>query len=417
MGLSDRLRDNNISNTPKIVEEVAFSEFITDALYQKISTIPVWYDYDYSKQFELILNFLDSKLNNEFEDLKLTDSEKKSIAESFLKSDNGFGILDSLVAADDVVAVNVNSYGSVYVERKSGIEKTDVILSKKQFDDIALRLKCTSSVNRLRKGNFLITLLKPPVANNVLSIRKINDEYRTLNDFVSSGVLTLDLINFIKFLLSSKKNIIVAGKNPNLLGDFLQILINSIDESNRIVLLEDSGLYRTNLDNVSVFSTLAIKDFEYEYLLKLIAELNPDYTLSQLEDYDKLLRYYQTLDTNHKGLITQMKAVSASDLSNKLVNLGLSALKSTEKQAKLKASSIYDYIIFLEEDIEKTFVISSILEVSSTKTSALVLNEVVKFVEGLYVLDLPESFQDDYIEACADQTYNQNSFLARLKGV
>ena len=90
MALKDRLKNVNISTTPKIVEETSFTEFIADALSQKVAAIPVWYDYDYSKQFELILNFLDNKLNSEFEDLSLSELEKKAIAEAFLKNNNAF---------------------------------------------------------------------------------------------------------------------------------------------------------------------------------------------------------------------------------------------------------------------------------------------------------------------------------------
>ena len=47
MALKDRLKNVNISAKPRIVEETSFTEFIADALSQKIATIPVWYDYDY----------------------------------------------------------------------------------------------------------------------------------------------------------------------------------------------------------------------------------------------------------------------------------------------------------------------------------------------------------------------------------
>ena len=171
MALKDRLKNVNISATPKIVEETSFTEFIADALSQKVAAIPVWYDYDYSKQFELILNFLDNKLNSEFEDLSLSESEKKAIAEAFLKNNKGFGILDRILANDKVLSVTVNPLGSVYIETLNGYEKTDIVLTNKQFSDISKRFSQSSAVVKTRQDNLLVTIIKPPVADNVLIIK------------------------------------------------------------------------------------------------------------------------------------------------------------------------------------------------------------------------------------------------------
>ena len=127
--------------------------------------------------------------------------------------------------------------------------------------------------------------------------------------------------------------------------------------------------------------------------------------------------YYLNIDNVTNGLITQIIAQSCTDVSNKLVNLGVSALKSTEKQAKLKFSSTYDYIIFLYKTSDESYVIESIMEISSTKTSSLVLNEVVKFVDGIYALDFPKELMEapqdtNQIDHCKKDL---KSFRERLK--
>lgn len=205
MALKDRLKNVNISTTPKIVEETSFTEFIADALSQKVAAIPVWYDYDYSKQFELILNFLDNKLNSEFEDLSLSELEKKAIAEAFLKNNKGFGILDRILANDKVLSVTVNPLGSVYIETLNGYEKTDIVLTNKQFSDISKRFSQSSAVVKTRQDNLLVTIIKPPVADNVLIIKKINDVLDDLSDLTECGILTSELEAFIRYLINSKK--------------------------------------------------------------------------------------------------------------------------------------------------------------------------------------------------------------------
>ena len=407
MALKDRLKNVNISATPKIVEETSFTEFIADALSQKVAAIPVWYDYDYSKQFELILNFLDNKLNSEFEDLSL------AIAEAFLKNNKGFGILDRILANDKVLSVTVNPLGSVYIETLNGYEKTDIVLTNKQFSDISKRFSQSSAVVKTRQDNLLVTIIKPPVADNVLIIKKINDVLDDLSDLTECGILTSELEAFIRYLINSKKNIILSGKDSDCINYFIQVLLNSISPLNRVSVIEDNYLYNTNLDNISVFSADTLNNCEYESLLKTIFSISPDYIIAQIEDYNKFLSYYMHTDNLNNGLITQLRALSISDASNKLVNMATIAMKSTEKLAKLKLSQSYDYIIYVDRQHDNSYILSSIMEVTSSKTSSLVLNEVVKFVEGMYVLDLPEDIQN--INLLNNLENDCSSFRSRLK--
>lgn len=413
MALKDRLKNVNISTTPKIVEETSFTEFIADALSQKVAAIPVWYDYDYSKQFELILNFLDNKLNSEFEVLSLSESEKKAIAEAFLKNNKGFGILDRILANDKVLSVTVNPLGSVYIETLNGYEKTDIVLTNKQFSDISKRFSQSSAVVKTRQDNLLVTIIKPPVADNVLIIKKINDVLDDLSDLTECGILTSELEAFIRYLINSKKNIILSGKDSDCINYFIQVLLNSISPLNRVSVIEDNYLYNTNLDNISVFSADTLNNCEYESLLKTIFSISPDYIIAQIEDYNKFLSYYMHTDNLNNGLITQLRALSISDASNKLVNMATVAMKSTEKLAKLKLSQSYDYIIYVDRQHDNSYILSSIMEVTSSKTSSLVLNEVVKFVEGMYVLDLPEDIQN--INLLNNLENDCSSFRSRLK--
>ena len=361
----------------------------------------------------MILNFLDNKLNSEFEDLSLSELEKKAIAEAFLKNNKGFGILDRILANDSVLSVTVNPLGSVYIETVKGYEKTDIVLTNKQFSDISKRFSQAGAVVKARQDNLLVTIIKPPVADNVLIIKKINDVLDDLSDLTECGILTLELEAFIRYLINSKKNIILSGKDSDCINYFIQVLLNSISPLNRVSVIEDNYLYNTNLDNISVFSADTLNNCEYESLLKTIFSISPDYIIAQIEDYSKLLSYYMHTNNLNNGLITQLRALSISDASNKLVNMATIAMKSTEKLAKLKLSQSYDYIIYVDRQHDNSYILSSIMEVTSSKTSSLVLNEVVKFVEGMYVLDLPEDIQN--INLLNNLENDCSSFRSRLK--
>lgn len=411
MGISDRLK--RFEHKPDIVEETSFSDFITEALSRKIASIPVWYEYDYSKQFELILNFLDNKLNSEFEDLSLTDAEKREIAEEFLKNNKGFGILDKLLSDKDVDAVMVNSLGSVFVNKGGKYVKTDLVMSSAQFTEVESRFKGGGALTRVCQDNLVITFLKAPVADNMIFIKKIREVFDNLSDIVDDGIITEEVKIYLSGLLNDKKNIIITSSEKDILNEFAQVLINSVKDSDRVAVIEDYMPFRALADNVSVFSVSSLKELEWKYILESVKELKYDYTVTALSDYEKFSSNYINAEESSQGLITLVPAKNITEVSLKLNDVVQRSLKCTEKQAKLKLSSLYDVIIQLDKLENNKYCLSSVMEISSTKSSSLVMDEVVKYLDGLYVLDLPESFCDG--EEVRNDGKSSKTFRSRLK--
>lgn len=397
MTLSTRLknlRDVVIdeSNQIDIVEEVPFNEYVMEELSKKVSSIPVWKEYEYSKQFELVMNFLENKIENEFVDLNMTSVERRALAEEFLKTNNGFGLLDRFLAKSEVNAVMVNSYGSVYVHSYDEFRKTSSVLSENQFYEITARFKSESQIVRVRQDNLFITILRPPVSDNMIIIKKIKDVSEDLNDLPSLGQISKEMVSLFKYFLKEKKNIVISGNTQAGVCEFIQILQNSLNDDCRISIIEDSGFYRPAMDNVSSFSVASLDDLDYEFLLDSVLSLNTDYVIADISDNSKFLSYYSQLSTTEKGLITGVRSSNPLDVSGKFVNAAMISSKCTEKQAKLRFSSIYDYVIHVENVKDKGFRVDSVMEITSSKTNPLVMNEVVKFVDGVFVLDLPAEF-------------------------
>ncbi len=417
MAFSDRLRQVEGFEVPKIVEELPFTEYITDELSKKISAIPVWNDYPYEKQFELILNFLDSKLNSQFEDLVLSEPEKKAIAEEFLRTNNGFGILDKLLAEESVSAVFVNSLGAVQACVNGEFRRTELVLSQKQYSEISARFESNSAVVREKVNNLFVTLIKPPVSDNVLIIRKISDVSEDLADISSKGLISQDLARFFKYLLNSKKNIIVSGNSAGFVNDFLLVLLNSISDESRAALVEDCGVFAGLMENVTDFSVETLEDFDYEYLLSSVDDLAFDYQFSRLGDYQKFLSYYMRTDLTKQGIITGIDAHSINDAVAKFVNAGAMMLKVTDKQAKAKLASTYDYVVHVEKYKNEGYRVMSVMELVPSKTSALVMNEVATFLDGHYVLDLSEELHSEMERTPFLKEPRKVSFRSRLTEV
>ncbi len=397
MTLSTRLKSfkKDIIEDIDLVEHVQFSDFLMEALSKKVSSIPVWNEYDYAKQFELVLNFLENRLETEFVDVEMTDLEKKALAEEFLKTNNGFGILDRYLAKPEVSSVMVNSYGSVYIQEYDDFKKTLSVLSANEFADITARFVKNSPITRVRQNKLFITILRPPVSDNMIIIKKIKDISEDLDDLPQLGHITTEVAVFFKKLLAQRKNIIITGDTQSGICEFIQILHNSLDNSSRTAIVEDSGLYRPAMDNVVSFSVSSLDELDYEFLLDSVFGLNTNYVTSDISDNRKFSSFYSKVSNTDRGLITGVRARTIQDVSAKFINSSMIFSKCTEKQAKLKFSSVYDFAVHIEPVKGGGFRIDSVMEITATKTVPLVMNEIVKFVDGVFVLDLPEEYSQN----------------------
>lgn len=143
-----------------------------EALSKKAASVPVWFEYDYDKKLELVMSFLDNKITSEFEGLVLSDEDKKAIAKEFLKTNYGFGILDRVLAKENVSAVSVNSSGVVYAKYYDGFRKTSYTITKEQLEALIKTFNAETPVAKSRRNDFRVTVLRPPVCRDTLIIRK-----------------------------------------------------------------------------------------------------------------------------------------------------------------------------------------------------------------------------------------------------
>lgn len=424
MGISDRLKKfDNVNEYEPASDRVEtfeensdfdFGDFIMEALSQKAASVPVWFEYDYDKKLELVKNFLDSRITSEFEGLVLSDEDKKTIAKEFLKTNYGFGILDRLLAKENVFAVSVNTSGAVYARYHDGYKKTSYSITKEQLEALIKTFKAETSVINCRRNDFQVTILRHPVCSDTLIIRKIKKIADNLDNLTKKLIITSELEYFLKTVLAERKNILISSIKDDDLSEFLQVLLNSVADASRSAMLEDNGIFPEGNEKVSLFSVQQIEDFDYEYLISTIEDLDFDYSASQISDLKKFFLYYIKQDNSKMGLLTGIRAQNAADAASKITTLTTSSLKCTEKQAKTKLSKIYDFAIHIEK-FEDTYRIASIMEITSTKSSSLVMNELARFVDGEYFLDLPEAYQQAPVISEMEDAPLSGSFHARLK--
>lgn len=158
---------------------------LKDELFEKIVTIPCWFEYDSKTQYELIIKFLELK------GIKNPQIFAKVLQHSIL----GFGIFDDYLANKDVSSIFYEEGEPLlYTENDRNVVDIKILpYSKVQLavQNIINMSQATvkSGIYSFRIANFWVQLRAIPHSKIKLSVSKITDEF--LNDEIDKTNITL----------------------------------------------------------------------------------------------------------------------------------------------------------------------------------------------------------------------------------
>ena len=173
MGLADRFSDSVLVTQVKtqpvsvpVKEPVPRFDSLKNELFEKIVTVPCWFEYDAKTQYDLIIKFLASK------NIKTPEVFAKILQHSIL----GFGVFDEYLLKKEVSL----SSAKVNLAVKN-------IINMSQYSD-------KSGIYDFRIADFWVQLRAVPHTKIKLSISKVTDEF--LADEIEKTNITLLLSDF-----------------------------------------------------------------------------------------------------------------------------------------------------------------------------------------------------------------------------
>ena len=357
---------------------------VLDLLLDKINSIPVWFEYESAKQKDLIKKFVDSRSN-------IADESKENLVEKLYKSVVEYGPLNFLLEKENVTSVFVNSTNSVYIEINGNILNTEIKLSVPAFNFIIKSISFLSEQNfniqadvvNFKAGDIFISIIPSSISQSgaILILKK--SVLRTHEFLVEKSMMTKEIFDFLVSVISMKKNIVIAGNINTGKTTLADALINSCLCGRRSAVIEDVPQLISSSESIIKF-LINNNIADREFVISTILKMSPEYIVTDLNEplADILGR---------EGLIMTLKAGSVSDAFSKLVCAYAVSANLTEKYAKNKVLSEFDYIVYINKNSSGLRYVSSIVELSPARTAALSMKEIAKFDEDDgYIIDFPQ---------------------------
>lgn len=309
----------------------------------------------------------------------------------------GLGPLEPLLGDPSVSDILVNSYKTVYVERKGRLERAPI-----HFDSDAHLLKIIEKIvsrvgrridesspmvdARLPDGSRVNAII-PPLALDgpALSIRRFSEVPLTMTNLVEYGSLTDEMALIIAALVKAKTNILVSGGTGSGKTTLLNIMSGFIPDTERIITIEDAAELRLQQPHVVRLETRAPNlegkgEVSQRDLLKNTLRMRPDRIVVGEVRGAEVLDMLQAMNTGHEGSLTTIHANSARDSLTRLENMiGLAGMKVEQRALRQQIVSAIAVIIQSARLSDGRRKVTSVQEVTGMEGEMITLQEIFSF--------------------------------------
>ena len=303
---------------------------------------------------------------------------------------NGFELIlpflrpiQHLILDPDISEIMVNGPERIFIEKAGHLQRIpDVGLTTESLivavKNIARRLGDDISESkpildsRLPDGSRVAAVLPPCSIHGVaLTIRKFNSHKFKMNDLIERGTVTPQLARQLEQLVAQRKNILICGGTGSGKTTLANILMEFIDDQERIVLIEDTAEIQIHKENVLRFEArreqnglpaVTIRD-----LLKATLRHRPDRIIVGEIRGGEAFDLLQLLNTGHSGTISTVHANSAAQGVSRFTTCVLQSGIAMPYQAiKTNIAESLDIMIQIERRPGLRFV-SEVLEIQEYK--------------------------------------------------
>ena len=272
----------------------------------------------------------------------LEPATRARLRELILREAVGLGPLEELLTDPAVEEVMVNGHDRVYVERGGRIERADVRFPSEQaLRDAIERIltplgrrvdELSPMVDARLEDGSRVHVVIPPLAVDgpSLSIRRFSAVRPGPQELVELGTLTNELHDELAAAVGARRSILVSGGTGSGKTTLLNALSAFIDETERVVTIEDAAELRLRQPhvvrlesrpaNVEGRGLVSIRD-----LLRGALRMRPDRIVIGEVRGGEALDLLMALNTGHEGALSTVHANSPEDALRRVETLALMA--------------------------------------------------------------------------------------------
>jgi len=319
----------------------------------------------------------------------LSATERDHLAQEVVDEVFGLGPLEPLLKDDSISDILVNTYNSIYVERRGVLEKTTLTFQDNRHL-LHIIDKIVSAVGRrvarLPDGSRVNAIIPPlAVDGPILSIRRFGRHPLEAEDLLRNQMLTPPMLGLLRGAVKARMNIVVSGGTGAGKTTLLNVLSGFISERERIVTIEDSAELQMKQDHVVRLETKppnvegkgGVKQRE---LVINALRMRPDRVVIGEVRGAEALDMLQAMNTGHDGSITTIHANTPRDALARLETMAMmSEVRIAEKAVRSQIASAVHMIVQVVRMSDGTRRITHITELTGSFSDVISMQDIFLF--------------------------------------
>jgi pilus assembly protein CpaF len=329
--------------------------------------------------------------------LQLPNAVREQIFHDIIDELLGFGPLQPLLDNPEITEVMVNGAGSVYIERKGKLTKTNITFENEEqvlriIDRIILPLGRRIDADsptvdaRLPDGSRVNAVIQPVAIDGpTITIRKFQKDKLTINQLVELGSITRNMAEFVRACVVSRLNIVISGGTGSGKTTLLNILSGYIPTDERIVTIEDAAELKLQQDHVVRLETKPA-DIEGKHqvtirdLVRNSLRMRPDRIVVGEVRGGEALDMLQAMNTGHDGSLTTLHANSPRDATSRLETMCMMAgMDLPVRVIREQIASAIDLIVQQSRLRDGSRKVTAITEVAGMEGDTIVMTDIFRF--------------------------------------
>jgi pilus assembly protein CpaF len=342
------------------------------------------------------LRTLTEKLLEE-ESIALNEADRAAVIREIQNEMLGLGPLEPLLSDPTISDILVNTYSSVYVERRGKLEKTAISFADdahlmKIIDKIVSRIgrrvdESSPMVDARLPDGSRVNAIIPPLAIDgpILSIRRFAVNPLTMRDFLAFKTLTREMAQILEALVRAKLNVMVSGGTGSGKTTLLNILSGYIPGDERIVTIEDAAELQLQQPHVVRLETRPANiegrgEVTQRALVRNALRMRPDRIILGEVRGAEALDMLQAMNTGHEGSMTTIHANSPRDSLTRLENMiGMAGMNLPTKAMRHQVSSALSVIVQIARLTDGRRKIVSVQELTGMEGEIITMQELFAF--------------------------------------
>lgn len=327
----------------------------------------------------------------------LSATERDRLAQEVVDEVFGLGPLEPLLKDDTISDILVNTYNSIYVERRGILEKTTLTFQDnrhlmhiidKIVSGVGRRIDESSPMvdARLPDGSRVNAIIPPlAVDGPILSIRRFGSTPLGAEDLLRFQALTPPMLEFLRGCVRARMNIVISGGTGSGKTTLLNTLSSYISERERIVTIEDSAELQLRQEHVVRLETRppnvegkgAIRQRE---LVINALRMRPDRVVLGEVRGEETLDMLQAMNTGHDGSLTTIHANTPRDALARLETMAMMGeVRIAEKAIRAQIAAAVHIIVQASRMSDGTRRITHITELTGAYSDVISMQDIFLF--------------------------------------